>query len=499
MGLFSSLAGIFTRPATPPVTKPAGSDGVWAPGGFLVSGERNATLQGRSKWLAYDNALAKTITVAAMARIWGALLGGAKWVVEPNARGGRAAERAAEIVREGLIDAPMATPWNSVVRKAGFGSKFRGFAMFEQVLRRRDDGVWITARLEHRPQHTIEQWDKPDEQQPWRGVVQQTASGATYYIQRERMLYVVDDLLGDAPDGVGILRHCTRHGEQIERFEQLEGWGFELDLRGVPLVRAPIRELTDEATSSVYPGARADDPRVRAWVIAQVEPLQQFAKGHVKNPELSLLLDSATYRTGDEKRAPSDVKKWDAGTLEAQAGGQVEVAAAINRKNREIARLIGFEWLLMGDGEGARSVHDGKTTMAGLILNGTLEDIGAAATMGPARRLVAINGLDADTAAPRVYPEPVPTETVEAVTSALASIAKAGAPLRPQDLEIVNAVLDRMRLPKMAEPNPAAMMLPRAPLPGTPPDPTAGEVDVDLEDEPAPDPVAARITRRLKR
>jgi len=42
MGFFTSLAGIFTRPAAPPpVTQPAGSDGIWAPGGFVVGGPRS--------------------------------------------------------------------------------------------------------------------------------------------------------------------------------------------------------------------------------------------------------------------------------------------------------------------------------------------------------------------------------------------------------------------------------------------------------------------------
>jgi hypothetical protein len=62
--------------------------------------------------------------------------------------------------------------------------------MFEQVLRRRADGRWVTDRLEHRSQHTNERWDKPDEQAPWRGVWQQTANSTTYYVQRERLLYV---------------------------------------------------------------------------------------------------------------------------------------------------------------------------------------------------------------------------------------------------------------------------------------------------------------------
>jgi hypothetical protein len=53
--------------------------------------------------------------------------------------------------------------------------------------------------LDDRPMRTIERWDKPDEQAPWCGVWQRTPSGSTYYVQRERMLYVADLLLTNDP------------------------------------------------------------------------------------------------------------------------------------------------------------------------------------------------------------------------------------------------------------------------------------------------------------
>lgn len=246
--------------------------------------------------------------------------------------------------------------------------------------------------------------------------------------------------------------------------------------------RGPIADLMQEAERAGIPSN--DRARIKEYVDKRTSFLDRILRKHVKDPELSIMLDSSTCRTGDEKRAPSDVKKWDITTLRAEAAAHGEARAAINAKNREIARLLCMEWMLMGDGEGARAVQDGKTTMFGMVVNGSLEAVGAAATHGQARRIVRMNGFDEDTCAPRVYPEPVPTETIEASCNALAALARAGAPLRPQDLEIVNVVLDRMHLPQMEEADPAELVLPRVgpdglPLPpaGGPPDPSKADPD----------------------
>lgn len=91
----------------------------------------------------------------------GALHRAAKWTVEANPRGGRKAERAADLVREGLLEAPMEVPWNAVVAKAGTGATFRGASIHEQVLRRRSDGRWVTGSLEDRPMHTVKAGTSP--------------------------------------------------------------------------------------------------------------------------------------------------------------------------------------------------------------------------------------------------------------------------------------------------------------------------------------------------
>jgi len=487
MGLYDAFRGLFSR-KTVPVTKPAGTDGVWAPSGYLFSGERKASLSGDQKWITFDNTVANCITVAAAVRVWTKLHGTAEWSVEPNPMGGSDAEKCADLVQEGLIDASMSRPWNRIVAKAGFGSTFKGFVMFEQIMRRRSDGAIITADLQHRPQWSIQRWDKADEQSPWIGVEQRTKSGNTYYLPRERLLYVVDDDITDSPDGVGVLRHVIEHARRVERFEQLEGWQAETDLRGMPLGYAPLEELRYAAVAAgINPN---DQAGIAAYVKAQTSWLSDLLEKHIKTPEISALIDSAVYKATGQDATPSGNKKWGFEVVKGQATGQAEVRAAINSINREIMRVMASEWLLMGDSEGARSVHEDKTAMYGMVINGSLENIGSAATAGPARRIVALNGYDPDMCTPTVRPMPLPIESIESACRALQLIAQAGDPIRPGD-EAPDVLRKRMKLPPRPEMTPDMMgTIPRRGAvdpnaPGTPPDPSQGEVDVPLDDEPA--------------
>jgi hypothetical protein len=500
MGFFDTFRGLFSR-KTVPITKPGGSDGVWAPGGYLFSGEKKASLIGDQKWVTFDNTVANCITVAAAVRIWTKLHGSAEWTVEPNPQGGKDAEKCADLVQEGLLDALMSRPWNRIVAKAGFGATFKGFAMFEQIMRRRSDGMIVTADLQHRPQYTISRWDKVDEQSPWIGVEQRTKSGATYYLVRDRLLYVVDDDITDSPDGVGVLRHVIEHARRVERYEQLEGWQAETDLRGMPIGSAPLEELRQAAVSAANIDPN-DTAAIDAYVNAQTKWLQDLLKQHIKTPELSALIDSAVYKSLGQDATPTASRKWGFDVVKGQASGATEVRAAINSINREILRVMCSEWLLMGDSEGARSVHEDKTKMYGMALNGSLENIGSAVTMGPARRIVALNGFDPDTCTPIVKPMPLPLESIEAACRALQLIAQAGDPIRPGD-DAPDVLRKRMKLPPRPELTPEMMgAIPRGggvdpSTPGTPPDPSKGEVDVDVDDESADK--AKRRTRRRQR
>ena len=463
-------------------------------GGFLPSDERRPELTGPQKWITYANAY-HTAVIATGLRYRAGLLGGAKWHAEPNERGGANAQRGVDIVEQGLIHAQMSRPWNAVVRKASLYT-LTGFSLHEWTIRQRpDDGMVVFAELAHRPQHTIDRWNKPSEQAPWDAVHQLTRAGNSYTIPRNRLFYCWDDLLTDVPDGVGLLRHVIELVRRLNVLEGLEGLGFETDLRGMPVGRAPIKALITEAEAKFGD----DKDRINAHVAEKTQNLRNALASIIKSPEKLqyLLLDSGTYQ-GIDQNTISTVQRWALELLRGDSRGLADINVAIARLQLEIARVLGIEFALMGAGtSGSRAMHADKTSMLGMSLQTTLTEIGAFATQDLARPLVALNGLDPDTCAPTLVAEPISTDDILLVCQALQAL---GAAALSADDPAIPVLRDRMSLPAALPPTPEMMGMlglgRRGPRRG-PPDPARGEVDIpvnDLGTSPARRPARTRRT-----
>lgn len=465
--------GFQPRTASPPATDPAGADGVSIVGGFIVSSrESDRRLQGNQKWITYDNEVLNVAVIGAAVNVWTRLGGSAKWQAEPNPRGGAAGIVAAELVTEGLLEAPLTTPWPQVVRRQ-LMKVFRGFALHEMTVRRRSDDVIVLADLQDRPQWTVWRWNRPDERMPWVGIEQQTMTGGgPYYIERPRLFYSVENTLTASPEGVGLLRLVAESCRVLELYQKWEGIGFQTDLRGVPSARAPLGKLVEQAKAA----GKKTEAEIKAYVQGQTKFLEDFLFGHNKTDEQGVMLDSATYLSKDAAQSPSSVYQWAFDLIRGSTSGMPEVGTAIGRIIQDIARVMNAEWLLLGgrSSGGAYSMHEDKTAMFGLCVNSALADIAADATRDIATRLVRLNGLDPETCTPRLVPEPVAAGAVKDACHALALLAQAA--LDPRD-KAINVLRSRLDLPPAPEIDDAALM-----LPGTEPDPAAGEVDVPVDD-----------------
>lgn len=443
-----------TAPVPPP-TKSAGSDGVSIFGGFLVSGERDPRLQGQNKWTTFDNTILNVAIVGSAVNIWTTLAKSVKWSATPNKRGGRDAEHAVEIVTEGLFEAQMGTPWRQVVGQKVL-KKFRGFSLHEMLIRRRSDGRIVCGDLQDRPQWTIWRWNKPDEQSPWLGVEQLTRSGpGTYYIPRERLFYSVENALSPSPEGVGLLRMLAEPVRILELYQQWEGIGFQTDLRGIPLARAPLSKLLDE----VDPSGNMTENERKAAVKASVTFLTDLLAGHNKRADQGVLIDSKPYTTKDGPQTPSQVAEWAFELVKGATSGMAEVGAAIARITRDVARVMNAEFMLLGDtGSGSDAMHEDKTEMFGLVADGALDDIADDAGRDIAARLVALNGLDPETCTPTIQHEPIARTSVDAACKNLMLMFQAG--LDPRD-PAINVLRGRMDLPDAPDIDERLLMLPR--------------------------------------
>lgn len=434
--------------------KTGGVSGTPVYGGFIQSNEKNVDLIGDRKWVSFSNLLLNISIVAAGTRYFLNLVSQPAWKFEAPPKSGAKGEKIAELITEMIGD--MATPWHRVIRRAAM-FRFYGFSTQEWTAKQREDGQIGMADVEVRPQSTITQWDT-DLTGTVLGVVQSSPlDGREIYLPRKKLLYCVDDALSDSPEGLGLFRHCYEAARTLNRYEQLEGWGFETDLRGIPIGRAPFAELDQMVRDKTLTDAE------RSTIIT---PLQTFVSKHIKNPQLGLLLDSMTYESQDETERASGAKKWDIDLLKAQSTGQPDVARAIERKQREIARVLGVEHLLLGDGNGSFALAKDKSHNFYLQVDSTLRDLQQAVVSDYVGAIMILNGWDKKLT-PIAKCDKLQYRSVEQVTAALRDMASAGAILAPNDPVIaelrdllglsrpieVNMSLDASLTPKKKDPN----------------------------------------------
>jgi hypothetical protein len=412
--------------------------------GYATGSERRALLRGRQRYITYQRLVNDTVTIAMGVRYFLNLVANAEWVFQPaldeEGEPLPGAEEVAAFVKEVLND--MESSWSKVVRRAA-RFRFQGFSWQEWTAKKREDGRIGLLDIEPRPCSSIERWDV-DSGNSVLGVTQYITGRPEVYLPRGKALYLVDDLLEDSVDGTGLLRHLWKTSERLVAYEELEQLAFETDLRGIPIGRAPLRELRD----AVEAGRLSVDQVKKARAA-----VDNFVKNKLLNRNKGAVFDSETYlgKTADGSSTPSSVRKYDVDLLQGNSQGQAEAAAAINRLNLEMARLLGVEHLMLGsDGTGSLALIGGKLSSFFLVVSSTLGEIAEAVDRDVIATICALNGID-KALWPKSQPQEIDINDVEAVAQVLASLATAGAPLQPED-PAVDAVRGRVGLPPAPPP-----------------------------------------------
>lgn len=432
-------------------------------GGYLEELEKDSRLGSTQRYKTYSDILANTSIVSAGVRFFLNLVAKAAWKLEP-ADDSPEAKHLSELTSEIFHD--METPWHRVVRRATM-FKFYGFSVQEITAKRRPDGVIGLLDVDVRPQRTIERWDTTRTGKVL-GVIQRSPqTQENIYIPRSKLLYLVDDSLNDSPEGLGLFRHLVEPARRLGRYEQLEGFGYEGDLRGIPIARAPLMALQELVEAGKLSQAAAD---------SATQVMKDFVERHVKNPQLGLLLDSQPWLTSDEKQSPSTKLQWDIELLDGGEYSLAEVAAAIQRVNQEIARILNVEQLLMGGTDrGSHAMSKDKSQSLGLVVDSTLKELTEQFQRDLITRVWELNGWDL-ALMPKFKVEQVAYRDIEQVGIVLENLATAGVPLTRKDeavLEVFDA-LGLSRLDPALEPEP-----PEQPTnePDTPTDPSPPQGD----------------------
>jgi hypothetical protein len=480
MGLLSRLAGFFVQrePERPSVRQ--GVPGVNAVGGFLVSPERSPDLAwAPERFKTFNEMVLNNATVGGGVRLFLTTVGGVDWEFTPPGDSGTEGEELAKLVDDILGD--MLLPWYRVVRNLAL-FKLYGFSVLERIAKRRDDGIIGYESIEKRPQFTIEQWDIDED-----GLVagfgqRQPIDGSVLYIPRSKCVYIVDDSITDMPDGVGLLRHIVEVWRQTRRFEQIEGWIYELDARGMPIGGAPLGELAALVGDGKLTAAQRD---------ALIEPIRKIVKTHIKNPLLGLVLDTSVYRSKDAAESPSATRKYSLDLATGGGGeGAVSIDVALKRKAFEMARVLCTEHMLLGgDGKGSLALSAEKRDQFVEMVKSTLRELAWSIKHDVLYPLADMNGWDR-----ALMPDPKPNVLQLAnITSFVDTAVKmynAGHYMPPDD-KIWAQARKMIGAAEMQEiPDDIAGELQRNPaLPPTD-EPKEGEEVEDEEEEETPKPEA---------
>ncbi len=415
----SARAGVEESRSNP--MREVGVPGTPIYGGYIQESDINAKLRGTLKYKYFSETLVNVAIVGAGVRYFLNLVAKATWAVAPAEQNSTEAQEYADFVKSVLDD--METPWRRVVRRAAM-YRFYGFSIQEWTAKRREDGRIGLKDISPRPQSTIERWDT-DKAGTLLGVVQRSPQDSTaIWLPRKKLIYLVDDSLTDSPEGIGLVRHIYPYAERLKIYEKMEQDGFDTDLRGIPVGRAPLAAL-----SQMVAEGKITQAEKQQWETYFTD----FIQNHVRKPNTGLLLDSLTYQTADEAGRPSNVKMWDLELLTGKSTSLPDLANAIQRTTRNIAILLGVEQLLLGENTvGSYALSRDKTNVFFLIADSTLAELADTFKRDFIDRLWDLNGFPPEMK-PTMTPESIRFRDVEQVTKALKDLASSGAKLDLSD------------------------------------------------------------------
>lgn len=396
--------------------------------------DRCLNLIGQRRFDEFERMVRDVSIVAAGVRLFLNLIANAVWTVNPpedlNANEEPVAQEYADLMYDWLFG--MTTSWASVVRKAA-GFRLHGFAILEWTAKRNDDGSIGLLDIEHRPQRTIVRW-KRDRSGTVESVIQRVNGREEVELPRVKLVYAVDDVLSDSPEGIGLFRHLYSTADRLKTFLELEEIGFTTDLRGIPIARAPLGEEEKTVMDAGPPGSEARQTASQIMT-AKLRGLREFVEKHIRNKMMGLLLPSDTYagRSVDGATTPSTVPKWALELLNGDSSSFEAMAEAIKRMNQELARILGVEHLLLGaDGGGSLALARSKVGTFYLTVTSTLLDLVEVFDRDVIRPMAELNGWPEELW-PQMGVNEISDRDIEQVANVLLKMAQAGATLMPDD------------------------------------------------------------------
>lgn len=308
--------------------------------------------------------------------------------------------------------------------------RFAGFSLHEWTARRGADGDWTLADVSFRPQQSVTEIRCGKDGRPLI-FIQKHRTGPTAEIPAWKCLHLTDRMFSAGPRGRGVFRDVEMSARRLAEYIELEKTMYDDDIRGIPLIRAPLEIIAGKVASGEMSPAESQ---------AQISALSGFLIDHERRKNTAVMLDSSTYTSLDETGKPSTVPLWDVSTIKGGATSHAHLDKVIVRLNYEIARLLGVENMLLGtDGGGSLALADNKTEAFHRNVSAAVSAFTGGMMRQVIRPVFLLNGREKDlrkmpTMLPRSIRRLSPSET----TDVLLKMAQAGAALHPLDPAVIS-------------------------------------------------------------
>lgn len=400
-------------------------------GGWLKHDDWKPGATGPLRWRNAHELLTDISIIAASLRFFLNLTARPAWKCDPPSD--KAEAKAAAEFMESVLHGTD-TSWSRIVRRSGT-YRFHGFGFHEWTAMKRPDGQIGLGSVEPRPQQTIQRWER-DDNGSVTGVWQRNPqTGREILLPREKVVYLVDDALTDSPEGMGWYRHLIDPANLIKRYLKLEAVGFERDLAGIPIGRAPLSAIQALVGVKEVPdgkgGTRLFNQEDAEKAIAG---LKEFVTLKSKQPDTGLVLDSNPWTgTTNEGKTVSTALQWGLELLTGAPSSIKDLGDAIRRLAFDMALIMGTESLLIGrEGAGSLALSKDKSEALALNINSTLGDMAEAYDRDLVNRVWALNGLPPELK-PKLTTEDASFKDVESIGRVLRDMAAAGYVMDPND------------------------------------------------------------------
>ena len=387
--------------------------------GYVWDNERHAKLRRHLKYRTFSEMVADHPLISASMDLFLSTIQKTKWTFEPiedDPDSRRYADGLDEIVRNMDIKLPQ------VMRRAAM-YRYYGFGIQEWIAKKLDSGLIGFKAIEPRGQHTIHRWDI-SERGEILGVEQYgSEEGRWLYIDRRRMIYCVDDSIHDSPEGLGVFRKLFTTTTRLDAYLMLEEIGFDTDLRGMPIIKAPLGRLAKMVTDGQLKQPEAD-------AIKQV--FLDFINEHQKKKSQGMLIDSEPF--SDSEGNPSNEPQYSVELMRGDTGSvHADLATAIQRERSNLALVLSSAFLLLGqDGAGSLALSRIQIEVFIRSVEAVLEYLSSVFERDFIKRAAELNGWDESKLPEMVFEAPKMQDILE-ITEALRNMATAGGPLHQED------------------------------------------------------------------